>query len=80
MPSSLLPQLDDGNYSLILQDKHANLVNKWVLQDTRTCKAAFDEVRRGLNEFENFDNFDTSQINTIKQRNHIEVIVKNGFD
>lgn len=41
---------------------------------------AFNGVRHDLNEFENFDNFDTSQINIIKQRNHIELIVNAGFD
>ena len=56
VPSSLLPNVAEGNYSLLLHDKSNSDVHDWIKRDLRTASSALDHIYTDLQKFEQFNN------------------------
>jgi len=48
VPHNLLPNINDGNYSLILNDKNVGQANEWIKRDLRTASGAINIVQDDL--------------------------------
>lgn len=67
VPSSLLPNVTEGNYSLLLHDRDVSEVNQWVEDDLRLCGCEFtDKVKEDLEKFDAFDTFNDNDLDVTK--------------